>query len=840
LSKFQKIFFTLFVVVSLVLGFFGYRALKNSKQPSVKVITLIPDSCDLLLVFDNYTEFSNSLRHKNLLWQDLKGITSLRASEKYFNYFDSVLVANSFLNELVSDHPVYMAAYPGKKFLIAFNLKELSAEKKSSETFVGMASSLASVSLKAEVEGGVVAISNSGDLLKKLFDSKKTSISENKNFILSTNSANYSGTSIYVNETTNSFLIGNSYASISMKPDRIILNGIKTVDSPEFFGEIKSAPQKKMDFIPAIPLICNAFEAFAINNAEEIFSKNIKTDWWTQVNEAAMFNAKKQFYNNISDYIVKITMPSKNQALMMRVSDSLRLREILPYMKDTILVSVFLKEKGICGLLKGKESFVNSTFPVLKMNQLNYFVLVNNHLVFTVSENDAEIFANAGINNSSVLGNKKFKQFVSKNFDSEFHYMNYKLINSLSGDEIPFSDLLTSDDAGELKNISHCSFIATYKDNFLNYRFNLSYSQENFNDEPGVLWTLNADTTIITRPFLFKNHITKGNEIVFQTAGNKIYLQNATGKNIWKKQINEQIRSEIFTVDVFKNKKYQLLFNTDNYLHLIDRNGNYVQGYPMKLPAKATNKLCLFDYENKNELRLFIACADKRIYNFSPWGIRQEGFKPLSTANEVTLPIKYCKVGLSDYLVTADVKGHIYAFSRRGDGRIDFRNKLIEDAADFEIEAGNLLSNTQIIYYDNKSHLLEKISLADKKEIYKTSESESKPAYCFHDFDKNKIVDAIIAYPDKLEVYDLNGTKHFSRDLPENGVAGSVNFYNVSNNNYIITFDSINSVSFVNDIEQKTVKEFRSSCETVICDLFNDGKSYLLVVLNGELKCVKL
>ena len=229
---------------------------------------------------------------------------------------------------------------------------------------------------------------------------------------------------------------------------------------------------------------------------------------------------------------------------------------------------------------------------------------------------------------------------------------------------------------------------------------------------------MNADTTIISKPFLFKNHTTKGNEILFQTADNKLYLQNATGKTLWKTKLNEKIESEFFVIDAFKNGKFQMLFNTKNYLHLIDRNGNYVQGYPVKLPSSATNKLSVFDYENKNDQRLFIACADKKIYNYSIWGIKQDGFKPVHTVAEVILPIKYCKIGLSDYLITADRKGNIHAFSRKGDGRIDFKNKLIENAEDIEIVAGNSIMNTQIIYYDKMGHLLNKISLDDKKTIF--------------------------------------------------------------------------------------------------------------------------
>jgi outer membrane protein assembly factor BamB len=382
--------------------------------------------------------------------------------------------------------------------------------------------------------------------------------------------------------------------------------------------------------------------------------------------------------------------------------------------------------------------------------------------------------------------------------------------------------------------------VAVKKNNRIDFRFNLSYSQENFTDEPGILWTLNADTGLITRPYLFKNHIIKGNELVYQDQGNDLYLQSVTGKVMWKKKISEPVESEIFTVDAFKNGKFQMLFSTANYLHLIDRNGNYVQGYPVKLPAKASSALSVLDYENKNELRLFIACADKKIYNYSIYGVKQEGFKPPATMSEVELPVKYCRVGPSDYLITADKKGRIYAFSRRGDGRIDFKNKLIENAADFEMEQGNLLSNSHIVYYDAKERLINKVSLTDKKEAFKTPEIGNAPAVCYGDFDHNKTTDILLASEMKLEAYNFNGTRIFAADASGSLRPSHLNFWRNGNRSFICSWDNESNTAGVYDVEEKTSHEFKASEPLLICDLFNDGKTYLLIVNGSEIKCLKL
>ena len=80
------------------------------------------------------------------------------------------------------------------------------------------------------------------------------------------------------------------------------------------------------------------------------------------------------------------------------------------------------------------------------------------------------------------------------------------------------------------------------------------------------------------------------------------------------------INSEIFQVDYFRNGKLQLLFSTRNELYLIDRNGNFVEKYPVKLRSPATCGLSVFDYDNNRDYRLFIACEDKHIYAYTKEG----------------------------------------------------------------------------------------------------------------------------------------------------------------------------------------------------------------------------
>jgi hypothetical protein len=319
-----------------------------------------------------------------------------------------------------------------------------------------------------------------------------------------------------------------------------------------------------------------------------------------------------------------------------------------------------------------------------------------------------------------------------------------------------------------------------------------------------------------------------------------VYLINSTGNLIWKKKISETIQSAIYTVDIFKNGKLQMLFNTENYLYLLDRNGNYVQGFPVKLPAKITSDLTLLDYENNKDYRLFVACADKHIYNFSLYGIRTEGFVPVKTDAEVILPISYVKVGASDYLITADVSGKIYVFSRKGLGRIDFKNKTIEGLDHLKVLAGSNLDNTRLIYVDDKNDLLNKISLTDKKEALKIGDDLNGFKTSFALINDDEQSDFFAYGNGAFYAYDLFTSKLLEY-FNEPAVYINVQLIHASDQDLILAYDKGGEkVDVVNTAGKLSVTFQGATQKPMASDLYKNGKTYVLLVNGNKVSCQEL
>ncbi|MEI8137858.1 MAG: hypothetical protein WCH21_11085, partial [Bacteroidota bacterium] len=291
-------------------------------------------------------------------------------------------------------------------------------------------------------------------------------------------------------------------------------------------------------------------------------------------------------------------------------------------------------------------------------------------------------------------------------------------------------------------------------------------------------------------------------------------------------------------VDIFKNNKYQLLFSSLNYLHLIDRNGNYVQGYPVKLPDESTSELSLIDYDNDKDYRLFIACKNKTIYNYSIFGVKQDKFVSVKTEGEINLPIQYVKVGLSDYLVAIDKGGKIYTFSRKGEGRIGLKNKTIENCSAFYVDATNNINSTYLIYVDDKNSLLNKISFSDKKVVEKLNVNIDSASVTFSQADENKTTGVILTKSNSILVYNLNGNLLFEKTI-DNKL--SETFFSADESQPIfLSFSKPNQELILLDKIKLKIKLFKSSALPLITDLFNTNKKYLIVTEGNQVNCVAL
>jgi hypothetical protein len=316
--------------------------------------------------------------------------------------------------------------------------------------------------------------------------------------------------------------------------------------------------------------------------------------------------------------------------------------------------------------------------------------------------------------------------------------------------------------------------------NSLSVRF-----KEEMREESKTEWETLLDTTASIKPFFFTNHITGAKEIFIQDMKNNTYLINAAGRVLWKVPLSERIMGNIYMIDYFRNGKYQLLFSGKNYIHLLDRNGNYVERYPVKLRSPATNSLALCDYDNNLNYRLFIAGEDKMIYSYEKSGNVVKGWKPFPTTGIVTSEISYFKVSGKDYLVASD-ETSVYLLDRLGNKRVTLKDPVTKaKGSAMRLNPGSepcLVCSSpdgtiQQIYFDGT---VKKLSLK------KFSNDHS---FDIFDVDGDGLAEYIFIDKGKLYLYDLNRSEIFSREFGSTELGGPINFIFSASDRKIGVFD---------------------------------------------------
>ena len=184
-----------------------------------------------------------------------------------------------------------------------------------------------------------------------------------------------------------------------------------------------------------------------------------------------------------------------------------------------------------------------------------------------------------------------------------------------------------------------------------------------------TVWQSQLDAMVRTKPIFVLNHKSRqDNEIFVQDAQNNCYLINRSGRTLWKIPIDEPILGKPVQIDYYRNNKLQYLFNTPTKVYLIDRNGNRVANYPIRLPSPATAPLRLLDFDNNRNYRYFIPCSNRKIYDFDKQGRMVTGWTFKRTDTKLRRPIAYFLYQGRDFLVAID-RNRLWILNRRGEER---------------------------------------------------------------------------------------------------------------------------------------------------------------------------
>jgi hypothetical protein len=227
---------------------------------------------------------------------------------------------------------------------------------------------------------------------------------------------------------------------------------------------------------------------------------------------------------------------------------------------------------------------------------------------------------------------------------------------------------------------------------------------------------------IITKPYVVKSHLDRSLEVVLQDSAGNFYQISSQGEVAWKKPIEDKIRGDIFQVDFYKNNKLQYLFATKNGLHIIDRNGDYISGFPIHFKDPIDIEwVNLIDYDNSKRYRILVGDSGGRIYLFDQYGEVLEGWDPKELGGSFSSAPFHLRAGGRDCMIAIEENGTFNSMTRRGDFYngfpVKFENSIpgpvfVQRGTDFSRTLIHLaLSNGEINKCNLDGKVVEKIQL---------------------------------------------------------------------------------------------------------------------------------
>ncbi len=308
---------------------------------------------------------------------------------------------------------------------------------------------------------------------------------------------------------------------------------------------------------------------------------------------------------------------------------------------------------------------------------------------------------------------------------------------------------------------------------------------------------------LIYGPEVITNYQDNTEDIVVQDDQNVLHLINSAGQEVYSIKLSGPIVSKAFQIDYYKNGKLQLLLATADYIYGIDRLGNPLPNYPIRIKDKKIQQLNLIDYSNSKDYRYFISTDSGDLFLLDKTGSALEGWDPQAVKSKtVGPPFFYRAPGKGDFMVALTENGKLHLFNRRGElqtsapvplangfdsriigfndpssraslligisesgevihanfnGEVTYRNQLVKGDRDQEFVLVPSADESDFIFV---SRQFKEVQILDREErlLFSTRASAEGLSYQYFNFGSNR---QLVAITDLIQgftyLYDLSG-----------------------------------------------------------------------------------
>jgi hypothetical protein len=549
-----------------------------------------------------------------------------------------------------------------------------------------------------------------------------------------------------------------SVLDLLVKKDELLISGYTTAYDTldQFLAAFKNQKGKKSELTYSMPYTTESFISVNLSDYKSFAEKQTSWDYRTSIDKMILGKSMKiteQWW--AGEMALVIDEKQKEYAIFTAKSGSEAFRilaEIAHQSQPAIVTETYrdLKIKQI-----NSPVFLQSQFGSLFANfGAVYFCVIDETVVFGKKLSDMQRYIDALLLGNNLSKNEDYIAF-SDNLSEDALIRVYS--RNIQQNH-PIIQLFAQETIGHLSGFKslrdHIQSIGIQISNKNNLYYTGIFIKHGIKQtkKPSA-WQVDLEAPIVAGPFLVKNHNTEGNSILVQDAFNTLYFLNAKGDIVWTQQLKEKMVSAVFEMDVYKNNKWQYIFNTANFIYLFDITGNTVPNYPIQLNSEASNGLQIIDYDNNKNYSLFLAGKNGELYNYELNGRLLKSWQAENTRKEIVKPLTHIVANKKDYLIFEAKNGDIIFTDRRGNKRMEIRQSF-SNALGSDIYLNRTNSSKGIFLTTDADGAI--VYIPETGKINKTSFGKFSPNHFFlyADFDGSLISDFIFLDDKKLRVFD--------------------------------------------------------------------------------------
>lgn len=788
----------IFIIVATIL-----ILIQNTGKTDGDPWEMIPDKAALIIEIDSPGNVINTIKDNNSIWQNLLKINIVENLDTGISLLDTILIGSEY-SELFRNKPLTIAFYADSNSIVEtlilsrtessldINVVKdfLYTEFSSGYEFFNISGKHESFKI-IDREGltscfstinGVFVYSSSEKLLSKLYDTFDGDLPKLTDDITFVNLKKSSGAKVKArifiqyselanliyplvsHERYNALQWLKSFArwtevDILLKDDEIIFSGF-SIARDNYLSSIRDQKPVKIKALNIIPYNANTIVWLGFSSFNSYFNDN------NSESKAKLLSSKLNFDINKLINVVgeEITFASNavtsasfndNSWFIVKVKNKNDASAILKRIALNTGVEKTTKHNAYEITRINNMSFIPDIFGnAFKVINKNFYTFIGDYAVFANSSNSLINLIDFVETGKTLDLNDNFKVF-SDNISSTSNLLLYVQPGEILGRlEEYLKDNVVEEFHKNKKAIVSFQGMAmqvSSGDPLSFTNFYVKYSEKQL-EENLALWKVQLDDDIAWGPYLVSNHQTKNQNIIVFDKRGSMYLIDFDGRILWKKKIDNTPISDIYQIDYYKNRKIQYLFNTGDFIYLIDRKGENVSGYPKKLHSKATNGLAVFDYLKNKDYRLLVAQSDKRIYNYTIKGNEVKGWSQSRMQNIVVEPVKRLLANKKDYIIISDIEDEIKIVDRKGKSRIKLKGRL-KKAKNSDYYVNQTNSKGIIITTDEKGRL---VYISSRGKIQYTDFGDFGPNHFFlyEDFNNDESKDFIFIDGGNLTVFD--------------------------------------------------------------------------------------